>query len=404
MVNDANLIPVRAGFIPLIDCAPLIVAASEGFAAAHGIDLVLQRETSWANIRDKVAVGHLDVAHMLAPMPIAQNLGLGPLPAPMIAPMALGSGVNTMTVSRALQQDLAANGVTMTTSVGARARAIAELATVYAARPGGRLTFGIVHPHSMHFYELAYWLASAGLAPQRDYALAVVPPSLMADALASGQIDGFCVGEPWGSVAVSRGVGEILVTKNEIWAGGPEKVLGMRADWAMANETTLRAVLQAVYHACVWCDAPENAGRVAALLSAPQYLDQPGAVLERALQVPPDKTAPRPLRFAAQGATFPWVSHALWIYAQMLRFGQTEHGSAHIAAVSTTYRPDLYRSAIAPLGIAVPSANAKIEGALDAPSAVASANGRLFLGPDCFFDGRQFDPHALEAYLANPTA
>jgi len=401
MAANVNLEPVRAGFIPLIDCAPLIVAATQGFAAAQGINLILQRETSWANIRDKVAVGHLDVAHMLAPMPIAQNLGLGPLPARMIAPMALGSGVNTMTVSRALHQDLAANGVTITTSVGARARAIAELATDYAARPGGRLTFGIVHPHSMHFYELAYWLASAGLAPQRDYALAVVPPSLMADALAGGQIDGFCAGEPWGSVAVARGVGDILVTKYEIWAAGPEKVLGMRGDWAIANETTLRAVLQAVYQACVWCDAPENAGRVTALLSAAQYLDQPGAILERALQVPADERAPRPLRFAAQGATFPWVSHAMWIYAQMLRFGQIDRASTQSAAVRDTYRPDLYRAAIAPLGIAVPSANAKIEGALDGPTAVASANGRLFLGPDRFFDGRHFDPEAIDVYLSD---
>ncbi len=399
---------VRAGFIPLVDCAPLLVAATHGFAEAEGIELVLQRETSWANIRDKVAVGHLDVAHMLAPMPIAQNLGLGPLPARMITPMALGSGANTVTVSLELFADISRTSGE-TSNVVDRARAIASIAQRRAEQGDRRLTFAIVHPHSMHYYELAYWLASVGMAPNRDYHLTVLPPSLMADALASRQIDGFCVGEPWGSVAVAHGSGRIIARKHEVWAAGPEKVLGMRADWAEANPDALAALMRAIYRACEWCDAPANGAALVELLMLSSHLDQPASVIEPALGLGliggdehADMPSPdtRALKFATQAATFPWVSHARWIYAQMLRFGQLQWSADHIDIVSASFRPDLYRAIIGPVGVPVPSSNSKLEGALDRPVAVASATGRLFLGPDLFFDGRLFDPDAIETYVA----
>lgn len=397
MAHVADDRTIRAGFIPLVDCAPVLVAATYGFAEAEGLELVLQRETSWANIRDKVAVGHLDVAHMLAPMPIAQNLGLGPLPARMIAPMALGSGVNTVTISRELFAEVLEE-CGNTASTAERARAIATIGRRRVKGGGRPLAFAIVHPHSMHAYELAYWLASAGFAPERDFVLAVLPPPLMADALASRQIDGFCVGEPWGSVAVAHGSGAIIATKHEIWAAGPEKVLGMRADWAEANLERLAALVRAIYRACEWCDDPENTSALVELLALSGHLDQPAAVIEPALGL--HSQGSRELHFAMQAATFPWVSHALWIYAQMVRLGQARWSMDHIDAVSASFRPDVYREIMAPTRVAVPSANAKVEGALDRSVAVASANGRLFLGPDRFFDGQQFDPEAVEAYVA----
>ncbi|MBX9925816.1 MAG: ABC transporter substrate-binding protein, partial [Hyphomicrobiaceae bacterium] len=311
--------------------------------------------------------------------------------------------VNTVTISRELFADVT-GACGHAASTADRAHAVAEIARRRGQAGGRPLTFAIVHPHSMHYYEVAYWLAAAGLAPERDYALAVLPPPLMADALASRQIDGFCVGEPWGSVAAARGSGAIIATKHEIWAAGPEKMLGMRADWAEANPQLLSALMRAIYRACEWCDEPGNAVALTELLALTGHLDQPAAVIGHALGLGADGSSPalrpRELHFAAQAATFPWVSHARWIYAQMVRLGQVRWAADHIDVVSASFRPDLYRAIIAPTGVAVPSANSKLEGTLDGPVAVATANGRLFLGPDRFFDGRQFDPEAIEAYIA----
>ncbi len=223
---------IRAGFMPLIDAAPLIVAARIGFATAEGIAIDLVRETSWASLRDRIAVRHLDVAHMLAPMPIAANLGLTSLPTRLLAPMALGSGGNTITVAMPLWQELAQHGATADFDARRAADAFAAVVRARKAADRSPLTIAVVHPHSAHHYQLAYWLAAAGIDPTRDVDIVVVPPPLTADALSGRQIDAFSAGEPWGSIAVSKGVGCILTTNAHIWRSSPEKVLGVREAWA----------------------------------------------------------------------------------------------------------------------------------------------------------------------------
>jgi NitT/TauT family transport system ATP-binding protein len=267
--------------------------------------------------------------------------------------------------------------------------------------------FGIVHPHSSHHYELAYLLGYAGVRPGADVELTVVPPSLMADALAGGQLDGFCAGEPWGSIAVSRGAGVIATTKAAIWRSSPEKVLGMRLDWAERNAERLASLLCALYLAACWCDVPENRPRLAAILSHDRYLDLPEHLLLASLEGrqregPPGASAGpgSQFMFAERASTFPWSSHAAWFYSQMVRWGQVEHTPQNAAKARATFRPDIYRAALGPLGIAVPSSNAKVEGALTSPTPVGSPTGRLVLGPDGFFDGRIFDPARLDAYIA----
>lgn len=396
---------VRAAFMPLLDCAPLVVAAVGGFADAEGLTLAVSRETSWATVRDRLAVRHLDVAHMLAPVPIAANLGLGPLNSPLTVPMALGFGGNTITVSPAVWEELATAGARSDFDASATAAAMASVVRDRERRGKRRLVMAIVHPHSAHHYEFAYWLASAGPVPGRDVELVVVPPSLAADALADGQIDGFCAGEPWGSLAVARGTGRIITTKAHIWRSSPEKVLGVRTEWADADPGRLDALVRAIYRASVWCDDPANRADLAELLSRPEWIGQPQEVLlpglSRRLTTPNGETAAVPdlLNFAARAATFPWTSHALWLYTQMVRWRQAPFSKAALAVARETYRPDLNRRALAPIGAALPSANAKIEGALSKETPVGSASGRLVLGPDGFFDGRVFDPEKAIAYL-----
>lgn len=405
-MSSGTMPTVRASFMPLLDCAPLVVAATEGFAEAEGVRLSIIRESSWATVRDKLAVRHLDVAHVLAPMPIASNLELAPLNTPLVVPLSLGFGGNTVTVSRALWRRLADLGAPCDFDAAGTAAAMAALVAERRRNGEAALVMAVVHTHSAHHYELAYWLATVGLEPGRDYEIMVVPPQLSAAALAAGHVDGFCAGEPWGSVAVAEGIGAIVTTKPNIWRSSPEKVLAVRRDWAAANPETLDRLVRAVYRAAEWCDAPSNRVRLADLMSGPDYLGQPVERLLPALTrslVAADGTTrnvPDLLTFSARAANFPWHSHALWLYTQMVRWHHAPLTRAAFEIARETYRPDLARRALVPIGAPLPSANSKIEGALAAETPVGSPSGRLTLGPDGAFDGQLFDPdHALD-YLA----
>jgi ABC-type nitrate/sulfonate/bicarbonate transport system substrate-binding protein len=383
-MNDVSTTVV--GFIPLLDCAPLAVAVEKGFARAEGLDLRLVRETSWANIRDRVVVGHFDAAHMLGPMAIASTLGVGHIKVPMAAPLSLGLGGNGITVSLRVWDAMLAEGAV----VGGDPRVLGNaLRRVVHARDGAhkpQLTFAMVYPFSAHNYELRYWLAASGIDPDRDVRLVVIPPPLLVDAMREGQIDGFCVGEPWNSVAVAVGVGCIVVPTTAIWCLSPEKVLGCRLEWTQRHPDRLRALVRALYRAAQWCEDPANHAELARLLAEPRFVGAPADMLLRGLsnrlRLHPEGEL-RELRHfyvpASQAATFPWVSHALWFYSQMVRWNQIAFDESHVAQVRATYRPDLYRLALGPSASDVPTTDTKIEG---------------------FFDGRRFDSDNLTGYLS----
>ncbi|MBN9552239.1 MAG: ABC transporter substrate-binding protein [Alphaproteobacteria bacterium] len=397
---------ITAGFMPLFDSVVLVAAGEVGFAAREGIELKLHRETSWANIRDRIAIGHFDVAHMLGPMPLACSLGLTPLASETIVPFSLGLGGNCITVSNAVWDGMAAHGAAPDLDPSRAGAALGALIRERAAAGREPLRFAVVHPHSGHNYELRYWLAACGVDPDRDIEIVIVPPPFMTDALATGRIDGYCVGEPWNSAAVAAGTGRIVTVKALLWRNSPEKVIGARRAWAEENPNALAALLRALHHSARWCQDPANRSELAALMARPAFLGQPQAIqmpaltgrlqlgggVERSVEdffLPFDKAA-----------NFPWKSHALWFYTQMVRWGQLPHTPANLAVARDCYRPDLYRSALKPLGVALPGANAKVEGALKTATPVGSAGASLVLGPDGFFDGQIFDPDRIDAYIA----
>lgn len=393
---------ITAGFVPLLDSALLVVAREMGFAEDQGVDLTLLRERSWASIRDRLAVRHIDVAHILGPMPIAGNLGLN-VPAPeMIVPMALGLGGNAVTVSGALWQRMADNGATG--DLDARTNGVA-LRKAIDAQAGAPLRFAVVHPYSGHNYELRYWLAASGIDPDRDIEIVVLPPPDMGDALAEGVIDGYCAGEPWNTFGVLRRGGHLATVKAAIWRSSPEKVLGVNASWGRTNPQAMAALLVALHQASLWCTRPDNHEALAALLSKPAYVGRDVELLLPALtgNLPVGGGVVRAVSdfFVpnAKAATFPWKSHALWFYTQMVRWRQVEHKPEHQRIAAETYRPDIYRAALKDLGLAMPSASAKVEGALLTETPVGSS-GALTLGPDGFFDGGRFDPDDVDAYIA----
>ncbi|MGV1793712.1 CmpA/NrtA family ABC transporter substrate-binding protein [Rhizobium sp. A37_96] len=396
---------ITAGFLPLLDSALLVAAKEKGFAEEHSINLKLVRERSWATIRDRLAVSHFDVAHILAPMPIACNLGLT-APAPqMVVPMALGLGGNAITVSPALWRQMADQGAIA--DLGARTSGLA-LQRVIARRQGDRIRFGVVHPYSGHNYELRYWLGASGIDPEHEIETVILPPPDMADALNAGVIDGYCAGEPWNTLGVLKSEAHIATVKAAIWKSSPEKVLGVNDRWAEHHPEALDALLKALYQASLWCSDPGNHEELARLLATSPYVDRPAESMQPALsgrlligggrtQIVEDFFVP-----SAKAATFPWKSHALWFYTQMVRWGHVEHTASHQEIAGNTYRPDLYRSALKALGVALPSANSKVEGALRTETPVGST-GALILGPDGFFDGSLFDPDQVTAYIASQT-
>jgi len=400
---------LRCGFIPLIDCAVPVVAKEMGFAAQENIDLQLVRETSWANIRDRVTVGHIEGAHMLAGMAIAANLGLGNVRSALAAPFSLGLNGNAITVSTSLYERMAAT-LDLTGAEGPMemAQALAEVIAARKAAGDEPLTFGMVYPFSCHNYELRYWLAAAGIHPDQDVRIVVIPPPLIVEYLEGGFVDGFCVGEPWNSLAATAGAGRLIVANADLWRMGPEKVLGLRTDWIEREPEAVAALIRAMDRAARWADDPANRTELAALLSQPDYVGVDAklvenilaGVLQRSPTEPPTET-PNLVLFHRNAANFPWKSHALWIYSQMVRWGQVPDTPRNREIAAATYRPDLYRHALRDFQIAMPARNSKLEGSLREATPVGSESGTLYLGPDEFFDGRRFDPDRLDDYLAS---
>lgn len=394
---------LTAGFLPLLDSVLLVLAREKGFAEAEGLDLHLVRETSWANIRDRAALGHFDIAQMLAPMPLAASLGLTPLATQMIAPVVCGLGNNAITVSAELWQSMADNGAPGDLAAGP---AGAALARVVASSPR-KLRFGVVHQTSSHNYELRYWLAASGIRPDRDVEIVVLPPPLLPDALGSGGVDGYCVGEPWNSIGVASKAAHMVTTKAAIWQSSPDKVIGMRADWADEHPERVAAIIRAIYRAGQWCGDPANHGEAAEIMARAPYLNASPQIVARALSGQfdigggviahvPDHFIPH-----ASAANFPWKSHALWYYSQMVRWGEVNDTPANAVTTAACFRPDLYRAALAQLGANVPMQDDKIDGTHASAYDIAGTGGPLRMGPDLFFDGEVFDPEALQTYIAS---
>jgi NitT/TauT family transport system ATP-binding protein len=394
------------GFVPLLDCATLVAAVEKGFVAAEGLEVTLVRETSWANIRDRIMVGHFDAAQMLGPMTVAASLGIGHLTVPMIAPIALGLGGNAITVSNSLWQAMQTEGAALGANPTQQGSALKKVIEQRALAHQPPLTFGMVYPFSCHNYELRYWLAASGVDPDHDVHLVVIPPPLLVDALRENQIDGFCVGEPWNSLAVEVGVGTIISSTSAIWRLSPEKVLGCRADWARNHPEQLAGLIRAIYRAAQWCEQAENYPELVTLLAQPRYVGAPAEILRRALSGQLRLThGSMPVAIQeffvpfSHLATFPWASHALWFYSQMVRWQQTPFSNADMATARATYRPDLYRDALSNTGAISPMSDLKAELTTDESLVVATGSDTLSFTAEGFFDGKVFEPTAVQSYI-----
>jgi NitT/TauT family transport system ATP-binding protein len=396
--RDAKL---RIGFIPLADAAALIVAADRGFAAAEGLDVELVREVSWSNVRDKLNIGLFDAAHLIAPIAIASSLGIGHVKVPIVAPFGLGVNGNAITVSPALCTAIAAEADGNILDPMVSARALKRVVERRKAKGEDPLAFGMTFPFSTHNYHIRFWMAAGGVDPDEDVRLVVLPPPYMVDSLASGHVDGFCVGAPWNSVAVDLGIGVILHFVCEILERAMEKLLAVRAPWAEENPDVLLRLVRAHRKAADYIEDETNREEVAAILAAPNRIDVAAILavpnrpdvaaevirrtLDGRMKVSPDgvvRTDRRYLLIGRDRAARPDPRQTAWLYAQMVRWGQAPLSDEMLAAAKGVVRPDLY------------------DAALPANHEATAAEPADGIGA---FTGPEFDPSDIASHLANWT-
>jgi two-component system, oxyanion-binding sensor len=375
---------MRIGFLRLTDAAPLIAAYEFGFFADEGVDAELVLEPSWANIADKLAYGFLDAAVIVPPLAFAVELGLRGQTQRMIVPCAISIGGNTITLARDLAKRVRAQSNQQNIGV---AQAFGQC-LIHGERP---LSLGIVHAYSTHNLLLRYWLAAAHVDPDRDVRLIVVPPARAVEALQSNEMAGFCAGAPWGNIAARADVGETIATSHQIWRNGPEKAFAVRSAWAEEHPRSLHGAIRALLRAAQFCDAPQNASYTGSLLSRRKYLDVDSHAILSSLSggaIASDNIS----LFYRHAATFPWHSQAQWFLHEMRRWLLIDDDLDLAALAARVYRPDVYRAAVEPLGIPVPRADSKIEGAHAADWKLDASVAPIAMGADLFCDAAVFTP------------
>ncbi len=397
---------LKIGFIRLSDAAPLIVASEKNYFHDEGLDVELSLENSWSQIRDKLSAGVLDASHLLAPMAPASWLESDAAQEPFVTGLALNLNGSAITVSDSLYEEMTEVDPEAMIERPISARALKAVLARRLERGQETITFGAVFPYSSHYYAIRYWLGAEGIDPDRDVRMVVAPPPVMVEQLEQGLIDAFCVGEPWSTVAESRGSGRAIIRSSEIWRHMPEKVLGVRARWADANPGIHSALVRAVLRACIWLDAPQNRIEAAHILSMSQYVGVNSGLLATALAGWPSLRHRRSilqsndsLIFHHYAANFPWKSHAMWFLSQMARWGQISSPFNIEDVADKAYRQDTYREAAKDLGIACPRANTKLEGAFDRSWILESDGAPIPMSSDGFIDGAIFNPAQPLEYL-----
>ena len=266
--------PVRIGFIPLADCAPLLVAREREMFRRHGVRVELSCEVGWATIREKLLYGQVDAAHAIAGLVLAMRMGLSTPPCNVVAPFVFNLHGNAITLSR----DFWNRGV----------RDAASLKKLIRSTTSRLFTFGVVSRCSSHNFLLRQWLTAGGIEVDSEVRIVVLPPTQMVANLAAGLIDGYCVGEPWNSVAIERGIGWIAATSEQLAPGHPEKVLLTTEKFIAGHPEEAVAIVAALKEACEFCDEKENRHEVAHILAASGYFQGNEKILQRSLVGPLD--------------------------------------------------------------------------------------------------------------------
>ena len=374
------------GYIALMDAAPLVIAKEKGLFAQYGVpDVEVNKQASWGATRDNLVLGGaangIDGAHILSPMPYLISTGKvtqNSVPTPMYILARLNLDAQAISVSNEYKD--------LKVTVDASA-----LRAAFAAKKaaGKDVKVAMTFPGGTHDLWLRYWLASAGIDPDKDVSTIVVPPPQMVANMKVRNMDAFCVGEPWNEQLVNQGIGFTACTTGEIWKLHPEKALGMRADFVDANPNTARAIVMAVMEAQQWCDRQANKEEMATIVGKRQWFNVPVAdIIGRARgdinygNGRVVKGSDQYMRFWSDHASYPFKSHDAWFVTEDIRWGKFDPATDVKGLVDKVNREDIWRAAARDMGIT------------DVPATASR-------GKETFFDGKVFDPENPTAYLAS---
>jgi nitrate/nitrite transport system substrate-binding protein len=349
--------PVRLGFIPLTDCSPIVMAKELGLFKKYGVEVIVTKESSWANVRDKILTGELDGAHCLYSMPFSVYTGVGGKAGSEMK-IAMMLNVNGQAIS--LSNDFCGK-------VGFKQ--MNKVAPVVEAKIKAEkeVTFAMTFPGGTHDLWLRNWMAIAGLNQKAVKIITIPPPQMVAN-MKVGNMDGFCVGEPWGGVAVKQGVGFTQIATQDIWKDHPEKALVVNKDFSSQRKGDLVKVMKAVMEACIWLDVPANRKKAAAIIGKAPYVNAPADVIENRLMGNYDLGCNQGteiydndyMLFHKGGAVnYPRKSYAIWAMAQFVRFGYLKEAPNYNAIADKLILQDLYEEVAKSMKIKIPTDDMK---------------------------------------------
>ncbi|MBW8321113.1 MAG: ABC transporter substrate-binding protein [Rhizobium sp.] len=381
---------LKLGYIALTDAAPLIIAKEKGLFDKYGLTGVeVLKQASWGATRDNLVLGGeangIDGAHILTPMPYLISAGKvtqNNVP----VPMSIVARLNLDSQGISVAKEYAETGVGLDAS---------KLKEAFAAKKaaGNEIKVAMTFPGGTHDLWIRYWLAAGGIDPDKDVSTIVVPPPQMVANMKVGNMDAFCVGEPWNEQLVNQGIGFTACTSGELWKGHPEKALGLRSDWIEKNPNAARALMMAVIEAQIWADSMDNKEEMSAILGKRQWFNVPPKDVAGRLKGTINYGNGRLLentglemKFFKDHASYPFKSHDAWFLTENIRWGKFASDTDIRALVDKVNREDIWREAAADLGLA----------AADIPTSTSR-------GVETFFDGKVFDPENPKAYLDSLT-
>ena len=374
------------GYIALIDASPLAIAKEKGFFAKHGMpDVEVSKQASWGATRDNLVLGSekngIDGAHILTPMPYLISTGKvtqNNVPTPMYLMARLNLDAQAISVAQEYKD------LKVTTDASPLKAAFAK-----KKAEGKEVKVAMTFPGGTHDLWIRYWLAAGGIDPDKDIATIVVPPPQMVANMKVGNMDAFCVGEPWNEQLVNQGIGFTACTTGEIWFKHPEKAVGLRAEWVDKHPNAAKALLMAVMEAQQWCEKMENKEELATIVGKRQWFNVPVPDIIGRLKGDinygngrVEKGTKQYMKFWSEHASYPFKSHDLWFVTEDIRWGKFEPTTDAKALVDKVNREDLWRDAAKTLGVA----------AADIPPTTSR-------GKETFFDGKVFDPENPAVYL-----
>ncbi len=345
--SDApELKQVNVGFIPLTDCASVVIASVMEFDEKYGIKINLSKEASWAAVRDKLVNGELHAAHVLYGLIYGVHLGIGGQKKDMSVMMTLNNNGQAITLSNQLKEKGATTGESLKKLVDTDKR---------------EYTFAQTFPTGTHAMWLNYWLASYGINPLSDVKIITVPPPQMVANMRVGNMDGYCVGEPWGNRAIADKIGFTAVTTQDIWKDHPEKVLGSTAEFTQKYPNTARALMMAVLEASKYIDEMANRRKVSEIIADKSYVNCPVEVIDQRMEGKYEDGLgkkwkdPNYMKFCNDGAVnFPYLSDGMWFLTQQKRWGLLKDEPDYLAVAKQINQIELYKQAASQVKLAVP--------------------------------------------------